>query len=474
MNKKLIFYAAVTAVVILGGCGGGGPQPQSANSNIGLGGGYTVAYAYLEDGEKLTKISTDYVAPKDDEEVVKINSRGFYPNYNVPKESQSCIYSAVISNDKEKNTDKYRYCHSNFVVSTMGGKAIDIFTNALMTVSSAGLNAATGTVTRTMEFDREKFLDSVKENSLDRYRKRLIEAYSLAERKKREVESLYDSMFKEYRDKMNNVLVTYKTVDRSGLAPKGYEIEEMYTLELNMPQRKRFDYTKELSFVATPSDFDSKLAKAVEEIELKSAKDKEQYRKYLADNFKSFRLKGPKELEKRYNDNITFHAVAEAPEFVDVPKDSKRTVEVVYAVEYADLTNMFPKEYTLEDSNMEAKFYPAAKGYVVTVIGANKTRSFITLKSITMYYGGSVNNISNANREIAPESVTLASNSGYNLISPKIADLAHIERATLNSIKGKKVNYGYALKYRVEKTNVDKSMYDTSGYSLLSIYRSYL
>ncbi len=470
--KKIGAASLLGVALLLIGCGGSNQPNIPKKDSVKISYSGTLAYAYLKDGENLVEISTRYKEPEDGIEVIKINYGGFSPDYSIPNGKQACIYSAAGDKEKQKRDKDYKFCHSSFAVSTVGGKAIDIFANALVTVSTVGLNAATGTVSRMMEFDREKFLEAVKRNDLQRYRKKILEARSAAEEGKRRLEDLYGKMTTPYQKRAREIELLYKTEDRSGLAPKSFKIEERATILPHQPPAMPSGYYDLVEFSATPQSFDTKIAQIVEKIGKRSEEDLVRSKDDLKKAYSSYDLVTEKEVVKRYNDHIAFHAAVQAPKSISADAVSQ-PVEIRYIVDYADISAMFPREFKLSDENFAATFYPAGDDSVVA-IGANKTKSFVVLKTITLYYAGAVNSLTNLNVEIAPESVTLKSNSVYPVVSQKQRRLAHIKRATYDTLKDKSVDYGYAVKYRIEKTNVDKSLYHTQSFPLLDIYRSYL
>ncbi len=110
----------------------------------------------------------------------------------------------------------------------------------------------------------------------------------------------------------------------------------------------------------------------------------------------------------------------------------------------------------------------------VSVIAENKTKSFVTTKSLTSYYKSDVYSMSDIDREISPEAITVSGNSNYSLLSDKMIDSSNFKGITKAKAKSIKINYGYAVKYRLNNTNLNKSIYDTKKYSLYSIFKQYL
>ncbi|WP_456485093.1 hypothetical protein [Hydrogenimonas sp.] len=476
MKKSLISSLCLGGcLLIVTGCGSATqpsmPVSQTHPSSIRLHDGRAIAYAYMKEGTRLVKISTSKEAPKEGVEIVKITEYGFYPDYTIPKKgSQGCIYSAVI--DDKKRGGKYRYCHSFYTESTMSGKAFDLLGNALITIGTAGLNAATGTVSRVMEFNRQKFLEEVEKNDLPEYRDAIVQLRQLAQKRAMENNRIYDELYRRYTDYAKTIVVEQKTVDKSGLLPDGAKIEVDFTIIQDRPSRRRFGY--DTTIEATPADFSKKIEAQKERILSKSAEDAKNYRIELDRELENYRFTTPKDINHSYNDHITFHVSVEAPEIISRTPEKPAKVTLTSIVRSADLIYMLPRHTQLKDSNIETDFVPSNTFGFVEAIAANKTKSFVTLKTLTIYYHNKVYTLANLNREIAPESVTLPGNSHYQLLPGNWRDVATFENMTLPKVERISIDYGYALKYRIEKTNLDRSIYRTDTYRLYDIYKSYM
>ncbi len=474
LKRVFVFAAIGMGIAILSGCGGSvqPSTPDAKEEEVRIQKGRILAYAYMKDGTELLEISTKRRKPQEGVEIVLITSGGFSPDYTIPSDGdEACVYSALID-EKKKHTDLYKFCHSHYIESTVGGKALDLFGNALVTVGTAGLNAATGTVTRIMDFDREKFLEAVEENRLPEYRQKLLELDGVARMHSRDNEKIYRSLYDPYMSALEKVKVQIRTVDRSGLAPEGLAIEVPYRVVPHRPKRRRFEYPVDLS--ATPSDFDGKIAQIRDTIEKRAKKDAAEYRAALEKAFDSYDLKFDEEIVQKHNPFIAFHANLSGPKRVPYdPEGGPMGAKIVATVDYANLSYMLPVRKRLEDRNLVVDFYSTASSNV-NAIAANKTKRFINIKSLTIYYRQKVNNRTGVNREIAPESVTLPENSSYRLLSNEIVSYASFEKMTLAKIKPVTLEYGYAIKYRIENTDLDRSIYETDRYRLYDIYKSRL
>jgi hypothetical protein len=162
-----------------------------------------------------------------------------------------------------------------------------------------------------------------------------------------------------------------------------------------------------------------------------------------------------------------------APAEVPYTLGKKINVAIPIIVESASLNNMVPKEYLLDDSNFLAVM-GANSNLTVNGVLSNKTQSFITVKSLTCYYQNLVNNLSNLDKELAPESKDLDDGTQYGLLSSTMKEKSNFEKITKSKADSIKIKYGYAVKYKVNDTNIEKAIYTTKSYSLYDIYRQYL
>jgi hypothetical protein len=93
---------------------------------------------------------------------------------------------------------------------------------------------------------------------------------------------------------------------------------------------------------------------------------------------------------------------------------------------------------------------------------------------LTCYYQNLVNNLSNLDKELAPESKDLDDGTQYGLLSSTMQEKSNFTKMTKSKIESIKINYGYAVKYRINDTNIEKAIYTTKNYSLYDIFRQYL
>ena len=445
--------------------------------------GDTIAYAYMENGDKLIEIKAVFTDPKNDKiEVIKITRGGFFPNYivneNMSKHGIGC--SPDNDNDKTKTWgDITKHCNSTYFTTDATDAAITVVGTVLVTAFSLGINVATGTYIVAKSFDKDKFLDIVEKNKLVEVRENLLELerYEVELTRKIEKEStlLYSERKNEYEKNAKNISIEYSLNDKSGLY-KGDKIIGTHSLDLKVPPVKsyRYNYRSYLKNTSFSQDNYLSVFENVKQNMLKQYEDDTlDYKNSVDKQFEYYTVLGKSEWYLNYNQNISFFVTAEAPNKVFYTQDKQVIVNIPITIEYTNLNGMIPKSFKLSDENYELSVTPNYN-LSVTAISKNKTKSYITTKSITSYYSGLVCNNLDLNRELAPDVVSLPSNSTYTAISQEQKNKSNFSKINKERAKEYMIDYGYAVKYRINNTNIDKSIYQTKQISLYDIYQQYL
>jgi len=131
-------------------------------------------YAYLEDGEELTRISISKLPIDEDknEEIVRVYENGYYPIYDIPRDSKICGKHFDGTKIKAKKIGSYAFCHSNYIkTASIGG---EILGRALMGVVSLGIYPIMyGTVVH-KDFNRELFQQSIIKSRLSKIKNLIL------------------------------------------------------------------------------------------------------------------------------------------------------------------------------------------------------------------------------------------------------------------------------------------------------------
>ncbi|MEZ9537612.1 hypothetical protein AB4160_05380 [Shewanella sp. 10N.286.51.B8] len=135
--------------------------------------------------------------------------------------------------------------------------------------------------------------------------------------------------------------------------------------------------------------------------------------------------------------------------------DSKHTIDpITYNVKSAN-QYVFEPHFDMNDSNIAIRL--TSNGYLKV---ENRTNSFITINSLSLYFGADIETDSNINLEIPPS----ATSSNMSIHSFNIYDknrkLKNIKKENLE----KELSLGLALKYKVLNTNKENTLYDTNIY----------
>lgn len=473
-NSLVSILIATVFALSITGCGGGAPKTSAQSSHVRLSHGKVIGYAYMENGSKLIKVSTFPSSPtQSDVETILITLDGFYPAYSVGTQECGRFFVRGVLNDFSNSA----FCKSHYTSSDLGDAVGSAMWNTLLVPIGAIANP---TVTANgkaiyqdkQTFNTEQFLQVVQDNHLDTVQQKLFQLYRLAQNQKDDIEKMYTPYFEKYKNNTSNIEFQYSVIDKSGLLVMD-KLDANYLVKLNAPEKKSFDYVAMIKIDATPESFANDAANTLNEMEHVFAQDKADYKKYLDNGFANYRAEGPSSRSFTHNEYISYNATIKAPHEIKYLPNEKIKIPVAITVETASLHKMVPKSFVLADKNIHIEF-EVNKDLTVSVIASNSTQSFITGKSLTSYYKNGVYNIPNIDREIAPESTTLSSNSNYELLSNDMAQTCQFDNMTKAKAKGISLNYGYALKYRINDTNIDKSIYKKEKYMLYDIFKQYI
>lgn len=106
----------------------------------------------------------------------------------------------------------------------------------------------------------------------------------------------------------------------------------------------------------------------------------------------------------------------------------------------------------------------------------NKTNNYIQVLSVSMYYKDYIKTLSftNSPLELAPQAKTIEPISVSSFADSKLQGLSiysGISSAAANKIK---INFGFAVKYRVVEQNMDKTLFKTKLYNLHDVLKEHI
>lgn len=172
------------------------------------------------------------------------------------------------------------------------------------------------------------------------------------------------------------------------------------------------------------------------------------------------------------NDNISYNGELNIPQNFKYEYGVKKVVPVQVIIESANVRSITPKNFVLKDNNLNIDFMNQ-NNRSIDVISENKTSSFLTIQSLTSYINENVYTFSNIiNREIAPESKTLKANSSYPLFSDTMTNDLNLKNITKKDLINKTMKYGFAVKYHIGDSNIEKTIFKTQEYNYLEIFKS--
>lgn len=406
--------------------------------------GYHLAYVDLKDGEL---VSGDTFGTET--ERIEINTNGF--SGGIKPDTYYC--SLWFHRGKDvKNCKSY---YSKFDYSIGNLLHITIW-NGVFGYITLGLFPFLGGIPYIKTYDPDAFDYAIKHNKLDVLRNNLISL------KNAEIE-IFKKLKQEYVDNIKNISFDFQLEEKNYFADK-----------FNLQNQFYFDKIKNDFFVIEPNEtslsyfyFQNTLSAFEDKKDLKKAnkQDLDSVRKYAKDTFKSYRVNKGKNIQTKiqHNENIYTDIVLEMYK-TTIPYEKNKKIKI--PVEYSFTTkfeNILPKFFVAEDANLRVEF--TANG--ISLI--NKTKKFLLINSIASYLGSDVYS-QNISIELSPE----ANKETYqNIFSDVQLANVNFDNPSKKDLD-KKINYGYAIKYKLVETNVEKTIYQTKQFRILDILKTYL
>lgn len=477
--KKITFQ--VLTIVLLGSIFTGCVGISSSNMDLEVKDGLhlsnrnIIAYAYMKNGDKLEYVTFNYEKPKDNQEVIRISSNGFYPDYNMSSREESGEVSPgclVVMSEKDKN---YKFCKSNFTGRTALATGVSAFTNTLTTFTTVGLNVAMGAISDPKFFDKDKFLKIVKDNQLIQIKSALNEISLLESKHNQDLTSLYNEELKRYNENTKNINFKYVYKDKSGLL---YGKKLLHHIKINTlnPSKNLLSYSNryENKKFYSISNLISFMNNLKDDLNKDFVNSRLKYKnEYLKQSFNEYSFYANNQNYFKLNDNISFNGKLIVPKNLKYRYGLKTTIPVQVTITSANIHNIVPSSFKLKDKNVDANFIDQNK-HKINVLLTNKTNSFLTIESLTSYFDSDVYTFYNIDRELAPASKTLKSNSSYPLFSSEMTKKFNLSKITKKTISNKYTDYGFAIKYHIQDSNIEKTIFRKNSYSYLQLYKNYL
>lgn len=478
-NHLLKFsFLAFVATIISSGCVGISPSTPNNknNTNLKYSSGEAFAYAYMKGGTKLSYITFSYEIPADGYEVIKIKGNGFSPDYTMNNEvslgskSPGCL---VVMDEKDEN---YKFCKSNYTRRTVLGTGTSAIWNTAATFTTVGLNLASGAVVDPKFFDQDKFLEIVKDNELEKIQPLIYQIISLENMHNKELSSLYDKEMNEYNENKKNISFSYSYNDESGLL-FGKKFEHDIKIKDHNPARNLLSYKNnyEKEKFTSISNLESYINNLKNELNNKFSSIKSSYEnEYLKQIFNEYSFYINEKNYLKVNDKISFNTDIITPANLKYENGKKKVIPVKIIIKSANINNLSPNNLILSDKNIDVDFNNLYQTSVTAIV-SNKTNSFLTIKSLTSYVNSNVNTLSNIiNKEVAPDSRTLQSNSSYNLFTNDMVKEFNFTNVNKKDLSNKYLSYGFAIKYHIQDSNLEKTIYENKKFSYLELFKDSL
>lgn len=346
-------------------------------------------------------------------------------------------------------------------------------------------------------FAYEEFDESVKQWIEDEniHPKILIDGYETLLDKSEYASYSLEQLTRETNEKLNDILLKYKTAYENNAIPKEqavykdasgfYKHEELPSLikiKANKLAQNSVDYTKEYKysvnknfpceagqeclnkFNAATMEITNDMQKRLKEDQEENKKIFKEYKNLLQKTISTYSVEqdhNEYSVEKKHK--TLYYTLLKAP---DTIKSHLQKFPTTYKITAASFTEIYPT-YKNEDNNIKITFDPETKNITLE----NKTKNFIEVQSVSVYYGSkiyTINNDKNTNfvSELSPDAVNTMS-------LWEDIPLANYKRITTKDTNGKKLSFGFAVKYKTLQHSQQHTLYRLDNHNLTKILKTY-
>ncbi|WP_297442009.1 hypothetical protein [Sulfurimonas sp.] len=346
-------------------------------------------------------------------------------------------------------------------------------------------------------FDYEEFDDSVNEWLEDEniHPKVLIDGYATLLQESKNGSATLAQFSNETNDKLNEMLSKYKTIysnykipqeqavykDESGFY-KHENLKSLVDVQANKFSQKSVNYKKEYQtnvdrnfpceadqecldkFQGATSEIATDVQKRLTEAQKENKKVFSDYKNLLQKTISTYSIsKDSSEHSVEKKHKILYYTLFKAP---DTIKSRIQKFPTTYKITSASFTEIYPA-YKNEDENIKIAFNPETKNITLE----NKTKNFIEIQSVSVYYGSeiyTINNDKNTNfvNELSPDAVNTMS-------LWRDIPLADYKRITTKDTNGKKLSFGFAVKYKTIQQNQQHTLYRLDSHNLTRILKTF-
>ena len=142
-------------------------QKEIPTINIAKSGKF-LFYAYLENGNKLTRISKKQLKVIGDEEIIQVYTNGYYPNYNILPKERGCGHNLE---GKAFEENSVLFCQSNYTESSRLVR--EIFANTVVGFFSGGMSLIGLGYIHFLSFSPKKFKTAILQSGLNNFKNKL-------------------------------------------------------------------------------------------------------------------------------------------------------------------------------------------------------------------------------------------------------------------------------------------------------------
>jgi hypothetical protein len=162
-------------------------------------------------------------------------------------------------------------------------------------------------------------------------------------------------------------------------------------------------------------------------------------------------------LNKKVGSYATYRFYFTCPQSVSV---QEKNILIPVTIVSKDVGPVLPRNIAMQDKVIKVFF----DGDELKVI--NNANSYISIESVSFYYGGKIAAISNLHIELPPSSEKRIKEVND---FPVTWGILRFPRTTKQKLKGTHLTFGFAIKYAILNSNSEKTLFNTKQYKVLNL-----
>lgn len=375
-----------------------------------------------------------------------------------PKHGRYCDYSDI----------RFRY------------NAIDKTMQVIGTIGTAGGATLLGLNSRYSYFDPDKHWEgmhsALKNSNIDRiaFFKKYDELVDFRNNIQKQHENIVSGLNQGYSDIYDKYVLPYKNKyekhsinliidDKSGLYRNDIDKNKIVSVSKKDFSWNNITFNKyDIVLNSAPHDYYQALDKIKSDFKLMLEKDAEKVKSELI-AYDKFLSEKTNELvvSKLDNENSSYNYEISAPPTINVENINLPIIPVKLKVLSKNYYKVYPQT-NISDDNLKMMF----DGKHITV--NNKTSKFLQIKSISTYYNNDIVTLQ-CDKELPPQSEANLNDIARQIVDYNFTNQNNYLNMTYSIANKLKINFGFAVKYRLVEQNIDKTLYKINTHNLYNV-----